>query len=82
MRTIAGTCATCRFAEQTDTTAWVGEEERALERRYPLTCARAEMRGGRPQDAQTLAFTMDGSSYRASLLVAPEFGCVMFEEKR
>ncbi len=78
-----GRCATCRWAEPLSPYGYDEDDADAVARhaRYPLTCKRAEMNDGRPEDPQTLAFTMDGSSYRASLLVAPEFGCVMHESK-
>lgn len=85
MTDTAGRCATCRHAEILGPKPWADAEGQALRSRYPLACKRAEMDDGKPDDPQTMAFSMafsmDGSSYRASLMVTPDFGCVMYEPK-
>ena len=35
----------------------------------------------KPEFADIKAFAEDGSSYRAALVTAPDFGCVMWEAK-
>lgn len=77
-------CATCRYwdaephheslqvrqclrvMEWWEATEW-GDDE-------PDYC----MRVWKPEAVDVLAFANDGSSYRASLLTRPEFGCVMW----
>ena len=83
MIAIAGRCATCKHAETIAPPRLYGGDDDAAElaqhARYPLLCKRAEMDDGKPEDPRTMAFSMDSSSYRAHLLVSPDFGCVMFE---
>jgi hypothetical protein len=78
-------CSTCVFAVRlkapdSERGWWRHEAIMAQHKRYPLECSRSRMEDGNPADRQTMAFSMDASSYRAALLVAPEFACVMYEQ--
>jgi hypothetical protein len=44
-------------------------------------CERAKSGGGEPDDGDSTAVAFDGDGYHATLMTAPEHGCVMFEPK-
>ena len=76
-----GRCATCRHwdAEPHSENMQVHRCRRVLEWWEATSWDDDGERVWKPEAADVLAFTNDGSSYRADLLTRPEFGCVMWE---
>jgi hypothetical protein len=83
---LVGNCKDCKWWQTAN------HPDKAKAERVPLfepihkrpewgICERTEGNSGEPESAGTLAFAWDFEQYGAELVTAPDFGCVMFEEK-
>lgn len=64
-------CATCIHAVRSTRKTSYGE----------LLCAVAGSSHGEPRALTTKAYALDEHEYRADLVVSPDFGCVLHEER-
>lgn len=78
-------CATCKYMTGPGY-GWDGADLYKCARVHlPYDCHEWTDEGQRvrkPEYANDLAFVQDASDYSAMLLMTPEFGCVMHEEKQ